>query len=59
MKPGSVVDGIARCQNPKCNNRISAAAKHLKSDEVFAKKNYASGMLRLQETTRFTKVSGR
>ena len=38
MKPGSVVAGIARCHNRKCNNRISAATKHLKFDEVFAKK---------------------
>ena len=58
MKPGSTVDGNARCQDPKCNNRISAAAKHLKFDEAFANKDYANGMLRLQETTRFTKVSG-
>ena len=59
MKPGSVVAGIARCHNRKCNNRISAATKHLKFDDVFAKKNYANGMLRLQDTTRFSKVSGR
>ena len=38
MNPGSTVEGVARCQKAKCNNRISEAAKHLRFDTAFAKK---------------------
>ena len=37
MNPGSIVDGIARCNKRKCNRRISEATKKLEFDEAFAK----------------------
>ena len=38
MNPGSIVDGIARCGEPKCNTRITLAAKRTDFDEAFANK---------------------
>ena len=38
MNPGSTVDGIARCLQPKCTRRISEAAKHLQFNQAFAEK---------------------
>ena len=36
MNPGSTVDGIARCLEQKCSDRITAAAKQIKFNEAFA-----------------------
>ena len=42
MHPGSTLNGIARCLNSKCNDRITAAAKKIKFDAKLAKAILAS-----------------
>ena len=37
MSPGSTVDGIARCLERTCSERVTAAAKQLKFNEAFAR----------------------